>query len=162
MHAELTKPGLSALRVIPLVATLPSFYIGLTAIITPRGAVLKTWIEAHMRTVQELVSVVVQLVQGLRQWHAHGYVHGDIKPSNIVVVGMSVSPLRSSGGSADSDMGLEATSSESAGCASGSIGQRGLGVGVYFIDVDGASRHDSDLGSLDSASRWSASVRCAD
>ncbi len=49
------------------------------------GQTLGRWLKATTRSVAQIVPIVVQAGRGLSAIHAQGLVHGDIKPSNIMV-----------------------------------------------------------------------------
>ena len=48
-----------------------------------RGEPMDQWARSH--SIEELMYTTIQLVDGIRHMHHNGVVHGDIKPSNILV-----------------------------------------------------------------------------
>ena len=49
------------------------------------GVTLKAWAAAHPPTEQDALRVVRQIAEAMREAHASGLVHGDLKPSNLIV-----------------------------------------------------------------------------
>jgi len=48
-----------------------------------RGEPMDQWAKSH--SIEELMRPTMTLVEGLKHMHEHGVVHGDIKPSNVLV-----------------------------------------------------------------------------
>ncbi|MBW2254001.1 MAG: serine/threonine-protein kinase PknK [Deltaproteobacteria bacterium] len=48
-----------------------------------RGEPMDQWAKSH--SIEELMRPTMQLVDGLKHMHEHGVIHGDIKPSNVLV-----------------------------------------------------------------------------
>jgi serine/threonine-protein kinase len=48
-----------------------------------RGEPMDQWAKSH--SIEELMRPTIKLVEGLKHMHEHGVVHGDIKPSNVLV-----------------------------------------------------------------------------
>ncbi|WAS90026.1 serine/threonine-protein kinase [Nannocystis punicea] len=51
------------------------------------GQTLRAWLAAAPRTWREIVAVFVQAADGLAATHAHGLVHCDFKPENVLIGG---------------------------------------------------------------------------
>ncbi len=49
------------------------------------GVTLKEWAKAHPPTEQDALRVVRQIAEAMREAHASGLIHGDLKPSNLII-----------------------------------------------------------------------------
>ena len=73
------KTALSSLHVVEPVALVRDFTPGLSAVVLPKLTSFST-------TSLDIVKVVLpQLVQVVSAWRGRGFVHGDLKPKNLVV-----------------------------------------------------------------------------
>lgn len=50
-----------------------------------RGTVLDRWLEKERRSVPEILDAFIQAGSGLWALHQHGWVHGDVKPRNMIM-----------------------------------------------------------------------------
>ena len=118
-----------ALRVLPPQSILHDFYPGLSAIAMRRGDVLSDWARDHARRWEDVVVVVAQLALALQHWHRVGYVHGDIKPDNVIVVKGNAASVPVTRGYCGKPLAFVPAIAESAHCQWHE---------AFFIDVHGA------------------------